>query len=430
MASIDKNTFLQPQGRKQANVLMKRRKVGIGFVTGRKNFKNVLETYINSWGAKVLSADEAIDISLFVAYDLEYNNTSRSDYININVELRETLSDIYFIDRTTVVSQAYELKTQGVLTEDEAALFFEKGYAGKRNAILYCAVKNGIEALLFLDDDEYPIAVQKHSGMESWTGQQILATHLKYIDGADITNGHHCGYISPIPTLTFNDILTETDFRTFIEAISNDIINWDNVKLLMEHGNITYADSSVISGAPTEVAEQNYTKFISGSNLCINLKTPRNVSPFFNPPMARGEDTFLSTCLSDKTVLRVPCYAFHDGFSAYTSLLKGVLPQKLQHISGNAKRHATRFYQTCMGWIRYKPLLLYITDRDNYRHRIVKMKADLAFTLPKLSEYFQDPKFMNIVQELDKYDQAVEKHYQAFLLNQNTWNKLALYLLR
>ena len=41
-------------------------------------------------------------------------------------------------------------------------------------------------------------------------------------------------YISPIPYMEFNDTLSEADFRSFIEAISNDIINWDTLKAVMK----------------------------------------------------------------------------------------------------------------------------------------------------------------------------------------------------
>jgi hypothetical protein len=60
-----------------------------------------------------------------------------------------------------------------------------------------------------------------------WSGQHVLLSHLLEIPNADYTNGYHCGYISPIPQLNFTDRFTEVDFRMFIEAISNDIINWD-----------------------------------------------------------------------------------------------------------------------------------------------------------------------------------------------------------
>jgi len=339
------------------------RKVGIGFITGRKSFHDVLTTYMNCWGDYVLPVGESVELSLFVAYDLDYNNTSRNDYTNINIELREALSEIHFIDRASIQAEATLLTEKGVVTKKEAALFFDKGYAGKRNAILYMAVKHGLEAMLFLDDDEYPLAVQGDNASESWTGQQILTTHLKYIEQADITNGHHCGYVSPIPTIGFNSTLTEDDFRIFIEAISNDIINWESIKSLMRSGNITYARPDVISGNAVKVEQIDGSKFVSGSNLCVNLKNPAGIPPFYNPPGARGEDAFLATCLLDRKVLRVPCYTFHDGFSVYTSMLHGVLPRKLKHVSAGTKRVADRFCNTCVGWIRYKPLLMYITRR-------------------------------------------------------------------
>ena len=116
----------------------------------------------------------------------------------------------------------------------------------------------------------------------------------------------------------FNDTLQESDFQTFIQAISNDIVNWDTIKSVMANGGVTYADTRVfLNGEAEEVEEVNHSKFISGSNLCINLTEPNRVNAFYNPPNARGEDTFLATCLHDRKVLRVPCYTFHDGFSMY-----------------------------------------------------------------------------------------------------------------
>jgi hypothetical protein len=405
------------------------RKVGIGFITGRKSFRDVLATYLKCWGDRILVANESVELSLFVAYDLEYKNTQRKDYTNINIELREMLSEIIFIDHATIQVEARILKSKGILTKKETDLLFEKGYAGKRNAILYSAAKQGMDAILFLDDDEYPLAVQQAAGgSESWIGQQILSTHLASIDEADITCGHHFGYVSPIPNTIFDDKMGRDDFRTFIEAISNDIINWDSIAALMANGSIAYAEPEVLDGSAQEVQQVGNTKFITGSNLCINLHNPGNLSAFYNPPSARGEDTFLSTCLLDSTVLRVPCYTFHDGFLQYTTLLQGVLPAKLKHISFSSKKIITRFYSACIGWVRYKPLLIYITRRDEYQASIDHMRANLETTLPKLCDYFNDEKFMRILPELDKYDGNVQKHFTEFNETQSAWKKLAAYL--
>lgn len=326
--------------------------VGIGFATGRKSFRTVLKTYIYNWKESGLTDKENISLNLFIAYDLKYSNTQESDYTNIKKPLMDLVNNCYFIGTESINCEINKLISNNVLTKKEAKLIFSSGYAAKRNAILYFALKNHIDYIVFLDDDEYPLAVTQSETTALWSGQQILKTHLQHIENADITNGHHCGYISPLPKFIFNDTLTENDLRIFIEAISNDIISWDNMKFVMSNGGVTYADKKILTtGSAEEVMEIQGTKFISGANLCINLTNSSKVYPFYNPPKARGEDTFLSTCLNKSTVLRVPCYTFHDAFSLYVPLMSGVLPITLQGININSHSIMTRFYKACVGWI-------------------------------------------------------------------------------
>lgn len=404
-------------------------KVGIGFATGRKSFQKVLKTYVYNWQESGLTEKENVSLDLLVAYDLKYSNTKSTDYTNISKELLDMIDDTYFIGGAAVQIEIDYLIRENVINKAEAKLFFGSGYAAKRNAVLYTAIKNNIDYLVFLDDDEYPVAVTKTRSTAIWGGQQVLATHLDNIKHADITNGHHCGYISPIPYIKFDDTMTETDFRLFIEAISNDIINWDSIRSVMNNGGVTYADTKIlVSDAAEEVTEVNHTKFISGANLCINLTDPRRVSPFYNPPGARGEDTFLSTCLSQRKVLRVPCYAFHDGFSTYNHLMYGVLPTKLKYIEADSEQIITRFYNACIGWIRYKPLLLYITQREHYESKIEEMRERLLTTLPKICAYFGREDFLNISDELERYNKNVKKHYEQFLQTQQIWAKINEFL--
>jgi hypothetical protein len=401
-------------------------RVGIGFATGRRNFRQVLKTYAFNWKESGLTEEANVSLSLLVAYDLKYSNTKPFHYTNIKKEVLDLLSDVYFIGSTEIKDEINRLLEKKIIDEAEAKLFFGTGYAAKRNAVLYTAVKNKIDYLLFLDDDEYPVAVTKTGSSSTWRGQQVVTTHLNSIAHADITNGHHCGYVSPIPYMEFNDVMTEGDFRMFIEAISNDVINWDHIRSVMDNGGITYADTNVLTyNIVEEVAETNNAKFITGANLCINLTKPERVFPFYNPPGARGEDTFLSTCLRERTVLRVPCYAFHDGFSTYHHLMDGVLPIKLKNITADSEAIVDRFYKACIGWIRYKPLLTYITQRESYEEQIGEMRAQLAATLPKICAYFGRNDFMRISRELEMYHKNVERHYQQFLDTQAIWTKLS-----
>jgi len=405
------------------------KKIGIGFATGRKSFQNVLRAYIYNWNESGLVNNENISLNVLIAYDLKYNKTKVRDYTNVRPDLLEQLDSCEFVGQTDIKKEIDNLVYNNVISIKEAGNIFGKGYAGNRNALLYQAVKNKLDCLLFLDDDEYPVAVTNTRNDAVWGGQHVLATHLKNINEADITHGRHCGYISPIPYLVFDESMTENDFKMFIEAISNDILNWDKIRNVMEDGGVTYADTHILIDQPIEeVCEIEHAKFISGANLCINLNDPSRVFPFYNPPGARGEDTFLSTCLTERKVLRVPCYTFHDGFSTYNHLLGGVLPTKLKFIRTDSTEIVNRFYRACIGWIRYKPLLVYITNPDRYENIIADMKAQLEYVLPKICNYFDRQEFMDILVELDKYHRNVKKHYREFTDAVAIWTKIMNYL--
>ena len=407
---------------------MKSMKVGIGFATGRKSFKKVLRSYINNWKEAGLVDNPNVSLNVIVAYDLNYNNTIKSDYTTVAPELKEHIDDIIFIGKEEVDRAINELESKKIITHEQGRVIFGKGYAAQRNAVLYTAVKNKMDYLIFLDDDEYPVAVTCTRGTAVWGGQHVLSRHLEEIVNADITHGHHCGYISQIPYLEYNDILAEEDFRGFIEAVSNDILSWDSVKATMLNGGVTYADPKVlIENRSYEVAEINNAKFISGGNLGINLTNPERVFPFYNPPGARGEDTFLGTCLTNHKVIKVPCYTFHDGFSTYNHLLEGVLPIKLKFIKTEDDIIVTRFYNACMGWIRYKPLLMYVTEPETYPERVAIIKKKLHKAVPKLCSYFDRPEFMKLEDEFDKYSKDTIKHYAGFMETQQIWGDMMAY---
>jgi hypothetical protein len=404
-------------------------KVGIGFATGRRHFKRVLRSYVYNWKESELVDSKELTLNLFVAYDLNYKNTKKANYTKISSSVDELLFSKHFIGQKEVEEEKRLLIKRGIVDSEEASLVFGKGYASQRNIVLYSALKNHIDCLLYLDDDEYPVAVTNDMGSVSWMGQHVLKTHLNSIDQADITYGYHCGYISPIPYIEFSPALPEDTFRLFIEAISNDIVKWETLRKLIQAGGVSYADPEMLnSNEVFEVEEINHAKFISGSNLCLSLKDPSRVFPFYNPPGARGEDTFLSTCLSDRRVLKVPSYAFHNAFSTYNHILMGVLPTNLKPIRADSREIVRRFYRSCIGWIRYKPLLLYITDRDNYSGKIEEMKINLRETLPSISSYFGTDSFYNISRELNKYHKSVEKHYEQFERVKEIWSKISDYL--
>lgn len=149
-----------------------------------------------------LPGDVKVSLHLFVAYDIEYHNTKSTDYTNLNQEIVDAFDSITFVGAKNALRSLVKLRASGDFTQAELAGVFGAGYAGKRNAVLYAAIENQIDYLLFLDDDEYPMAVTNNHDTCLWSGQQVFLSHLREIENADFTNGYHCGYISPIPKLS------------------------------------------------------------------------------------------------------------------------------------------------------------------------------------------------------------------------------------
>jgi hypothetical protein len=397
--------------------------VAIGFVTGRKSFQNVLKTYGYHWQG--LIQEHSMNIHLIVAYDLNYKHTKVEDYVLLQSKLRNVFQSVLFLGPKEIHQMIEELCSNGVLTSDAANLLFEKGYAGKRNAVLYAAIRKNMDALLFLDDDEYPLAVTHRHQVALWSGQDIFREHIRNLRKYDVTNGYHCGYISPIPHLDFNAEFTADDFRLLIEAVSNDILNWANIQEIMQNGGVTYADPNVFIEHKTIFLEKGGGDGlpISGSNLGISLQNVKRTVPFFNPQGARGEDTFFSLSLTEQKAARIPVYTFHDGFMQYPGILNGALPLHLKQVEAFDAGVPERFYHACIGWFRYKPLLLYATDSAVYQSQAKELIRKLRYTMPKLEAYFHLP-FNQTIREFVRFSNRVQMDYESYQCNLAAWQEL------
>ena len=404
--------------------------VAIGFATGRKQFKQVLSTYIYHLKETNFLNENNVKLHLVVAYDTNYLGTKKEDYTNLDEDIKNKFETVTFLGDTDIENTKKELIKNNVIKESEKDICFGSGYAVRRNIVLYHVLKNKMDAIIFMDDDEYPMAVTSlPDGSTLWSGQHVIEEHIRQLRFSDVTNGYHCGYISPIPSFNFDNILTEDCFKTFIEALSNDILNWSYIKKTMNAGGITYADKTILSEKKASLVEEvNGAKFITGGNLGINLTNPDKVFPFFNPPGARGEDTFLSTCLTDCTVKLIPTYTFHDGFSMYNNLLNGILPTRLNRIdSTNSNEVVNRFAKACKGWIRYKPLYTYITQREQYDEIMQETREKLEQTVPKLFAFFNVEEFKELIDELNKFDSLVKIHFDEFEKCKKIWVKIKKY---
>ncbi len=398
--------------------------MGIGFVTGRPNVCRLINSYYNNILKQTNLIGKQIKFTIFILYDLSYQYTKRTDFYSIIPDAYKNIR-IKYITPEDIEEEKKKLISRHSFSKKDVELIFGHGHAKGRNTLMYYAVKNRIDYLLFWDDDEYPVAVVKNEDKSiEWYEQENITEHLKYIENSDITIGYHCGYISPIPYVDFGSQINEEDFKNFIESISNDIVNWNTIKERFQKDNgVTYASREILEGHEYEIQYDGFGKWIAGSTLCLNLKNLDRIPAFYNPEGARGEDTFFSTMLKDSIVKRIPVYHFHDGFLKYTGIMKGKYPKALRKIS-TEENIENRFLQASLGWIKYKPLFMYITNKKEYKENIKIIKQKLESSIPQIDALFSTVDFCEVIQALEKADMNVEKNYKDYLRTNEIWNQI------
>ena len=402
---------------------------GIGFVTGRSNVCRIINSYYKDILEQVKDINPKVNITFFILYDMSYQKTKREEFYNINFEVYKDIK-IKYITPEDIQEEKKKLTVRNNMNYEDVDFFLGHGHAKGRNTVLYYAIKYKMDYLLFWDDDEYPVAVVKNNEENKWIKQKNIYRHIEFMnkEKADVTIGYHCGYISPIPYIDFNDKFTEQDLKELIEVVSNDIISWDSIREKMNNNNgVTYANLELAKGKGTyEIQSDGIGKWVAGSTLCLNLNNREKIPAFYNPPLARGEDTFFSTLLGNSKIVRIPVYHFHDGFLKYTEIMEEIYPKTLRRINIREEKIKSRFLRATIGWIKYKPLLLYIKDRNMYRKEIDNMMYKLKIIVPKLNDMFNDNCFSTLIEELERYDKDVENHYMEYKRTNEIWNILKL----
>ncbi len=395
--------------------------LGIGFVTGRPNVCKLINNYYKNMIEQLERTGKKVNLTIFLLYDLNYQYTIRTDFYSIIPEVYKNIK-IKYITPENIEEEKKKLISRNNFTKEEVDLFLGNGHAKGRNTVMYYALKWKMDYLLFWDDDEYPVAVVKEDDNLQWIPQDNILKHLEHIDDADITIGYHCGYISPIPYVELEEEISEDDFKNYIEAISNELVSWESIKQKMiDNNGVTYSEKSIAEGKGIYELQQ---KWVAGSTLCLNLNHLDKIPAFYNPPLARGEDTFFSTLLKDAKILKIPVYHFHDGFLKYTSIIKGRYPKKLRRIKIEEENIESRFLKASKGWIKYKPLLMYIQDNENYKKNMKVAIEKLEKSVPKINELFGSSNFTDLVKDLKEYDRNVEKHYKEYLETNEIWKRM------
>ena len=402
-------------------------KFGIGFVTGRPNVCKIINSTYERLINQFKDMDKKVELTAYILFDLGYQFTTRVDFYGIIPNVYRDLT-IRYITPEDIEEEKKKLIGREDFSKSDMDLFFGHGHAKGRNSLMYYALKDSIDYLLFWDDDEYPVACIKNENTSeiTWKEQDNIARHLQYIEDADVSIGYHCGYISPIPYVELNEDVDEKKFSCLIEALGNEVVSWDSIreKFVKDKG-ITYADSKIANGEGAyEIKSDGIGKWVVGSTLCLNLRHIDKIPAFYNPEGARGEDAFFSTNLNEARVIKVPVYHFHDGFLKYTNVARGIYPKTLRQIKSTEEQIEHRFFQASRGWIKYKPLYEYVTDREHYQEKMDETIENLKNGIPEINKLFDNTDFNALLTDIQEYDKNVKKHYNEYIKTNEIWNRL------
>ncbi len=399
---------------------------GIGFLTGRTNICNIINNCYKDMVGQLKGYEEEVHLTIFILYDLEYQHTKREEFYTLKDDVYKKIH-IKYITPEDIEEEKKILKSRYNLSKNEVDLILGTGYARARNAIMYFALKRKMDYLLFWDDDEYPYAnVKGEDGNIIWKKQNNILEHLDVIKYADVTVGHRCGLMSPVPCMEFGENgVDEKQFKEYIEAVSNEAISWDKVKESMSRDNgIKFAETDITEGKDKIVLKHvGLKEWLYGSGLCLNLTHIDKIPAFYNPPYARGEDTFFCTLLAEAQVVKVPTYHFHDSFLQYTGIARGKFPKQFEKPELDADV-GERFLKASLGWIKYKPLLMYIMQRNTYLKDIEIAKEKLRDSVDNIDKIFPNNNFLSLLGEFEKYDENVQKHYKEYLKTNDVWNRI------
>ena len=408
--------------------------IGIGFVTGRGNICDIINSYYSYTLEQMKKYYVNVEITFYILYDLEYVGANREDFYKLKPELFKTDGiRVKYITPDDIQAKKLEVQETYKLSSEDVDLILGNGHAKGRNTLMYFAYRDNMEYLLFWDDDEYPVACMKNEdGSIDWRMQDNLVKHIEYMEDndADVTIGYHCGYISPIPYMEFKNEEEEEKISNFIEAIGNELVSWKSVKEKFINDNgVTYADPKIAKGEGGYMMDPDKgQRFLAGSTLCINLSHIDKIPAFYNPPGARGEDTFFSLGLQDDArVMKIPVYHFHDGFLKCRSIMQYDFPKELGLITPDDSTVEKRFFKACLGWIKYKPLYTYLMNKDTYEKKMSVTLRKMRNSVKKIDSFYDDEyDFNKVLEALEEYDKKVLEHYETYVKTNHVWDELKM----
>ncbi|HZG43994.1 MAG TPA: hypothetical protein VEY93_13650 [Longimicrobium sp.] len=295
------------------------------------------------------------------------------------------------------------------------------GYGQKKNACLLFAVRRSYDVVLFWDDDEYALHVERGNDGVRWTSSDVIGAHVQ--GRGDVTFGFWTGYVSPIPDSFFTEVDRTT--RTILTDALGPITDVVEESTFFERA-ATYCIASARDRPAVEICETRGGKWISGGNLGLRRAAviAGRLPAFYTPTDSRGDDSVFSTALGGAVVMQVPAGIFHDAFGALIDAdlsRLGGLPIQPQ-VPG---RTAERFARVLRGWIAYAPVLTALRGIDDVAGLIGESADRLSACDAPLTTYLGGAwRWLPPSALLRAYLAKVGPELDSFQRTQHVWQQL------
>ncbi|NIM92924.1 MAG: hypothetical protein GTO18_04345 [Anaerolineales bacterium] len=283
-------------------------------------------------------------------------------------------------------------EVEGLLVVPSWPCHNEVPYGAYRNTALIKAMLEGMDYILFFDDDIYPKVLLAHdTGEIAWETIDFVGNHMDYLSEPDITatTSDYSGYYI-IPPMVYEG-LDELLIGLFKGSA-------------IEYMNSSESHRCLVFG-PAIPENVKSTSKLLGGNLGLDLKMPWHLAPFFSTTymfgedciLGRGEDTLLGQAIKESggSALDIDLRVFHNTFHDFP-----IEPDIHQ------KTTANRFYRACLGWIGRNPFLTWFMERNgwvesSFEEEISHQRIGLVSGGVKTAEYLNDSRFERLPYALD-----------------------------
>lgn len=260
----------------------------------------------------------------------------------------------------------------------------EVPYGAYRNTVLFRALLEEIDYLLFFDTDVEPRVLTHVEGAKAeWQEVDFVGRHMHSLSkkGVSATTSEYSGYYI-IPPMSFPGL------RELLTGLGKG--------LAMEYME-DCRDHQCLNLGPVCPGQSKLTDKPLGGNLGLSLGQAWRLAPFYSTiykysgmtVKGRGEDTLLgqSISASNGRIIDVDLRVFHDTYEGFPNV---------PDVRKDSVRD--RFYRACLGWIGRNPFLSWYLDqvghlKRDWRTEITLQRAGLEVGGEKAAEHLDDPRF-------------------------------------